>query len=274
MEVTASWVRALQSVPKLWLRARPGQALSLAKELGECWVPAKAPLADALIYEGSEDLFHTPEFHAGKFELQDISSQAVSILCEPLPGETWWDACAGEGGKLLHLSDLMKNQGLIWASDRAAWRLQKLKRRAARARVFNYRSVLWNGGASLPTKTKFDGVLLDAPCSGIGTWHRNPHARWTATLNDVRELSELQESLLAHAASAVKPGGKLVYAVCTLARAETTKVVASFEKLFPEFQPCDLVNPFKPGERGLPQVWFWPQERQGNGMFVAGWKKS
>jgi len=274
MEVTDPWVRALQCEPKLWLRARPGQALSLAKELGECWVPAKAPLADALIYEGREDLFHTPEFHAGKFELQDISSQAVSVLCEPQPGETWWDACAGEGGKLLHLSDLMTNQGLIWASDRAAWRLQKLKRRAARAKAFNYRSALWNGGATLPTKTKFDGVLLDAPCSGIGTWHRNPHARWTATLNDVRELSELQERLLAHAAPAVKSGGKLVYAVCTLTRAETAKVVASFEKQFPEFQRLDLVNPFKPSQRSLGKLWCWPQECQGNGMFVAGWKKS
>ncbi|MGC8000561.1 hypothetical protein ACP3XN_24520, partial [Salmonella enterica] len=83
----------------------------------------------------------------------------------------------------------MENSGLIWASDRAAWRLQKLKRRTARAKVFNYRVAMWDGGVKLPTKTKFDGVLVDAPCSGLGTWQRNPHARWTTTPGDVAELA-------------------------------------------------------------------------------------
>jgi hypothetical protein len=85
-----------------------------------------------LEYRGTQDLFRTPEFHKGSFELQDINSQAVGIICEPKPGETWWDACAGEGGKLLHLSELMENKGLIWASDRVEWRLKKLKQRTAR----------------------------------------------------------------------------------------------------------------------------------------------
>ena len=89
-------------------------------------------------YEGIEDLFRTEEFHAGEFELQDINSQIVSLVCAAKPGETWWDACAGEGGKTLHLSSLMENKGLIWSSDRAEWRLKNLKRRAARAKVFNF----------------------------------------------------------------------------------------------------------------------------------------
>ena len=113
----------------------------------------------------------------------------------------------------------MANRGLIWASDRAEWRLQKLRRRAARAKVFNYRPARWDGGARLPTRTKFDGVLVDAPCSGLGTWQRNPHARWTTTVEDVRELAELQRRLLAHTAPSLKPGGRLIYAVCTLTRA-------------------------------------------------------
>src|SRR6185295_12507460 len=139
---------------------------AVAQRLGNCKRFGSGALADTLEYNGNNDLFRTPEFHEGEFELQDISSQAVGLICNPKPGETWWDACAGEGGKLLHLSGLMENKGLIWASDRAAWRLQKLKRRTARAKVFNYRSAPWNGEAKLPTKTKFDGVLLDAPCSG------------------------------------------------------------------------------------------------------------
>ena len=111
---------------------------------------------------------------------------------------------------MLHLSDLMANKGLIWASDRAEWRLKRLKLRAGRAQVFNYRSALWNGGKNLPTQSRFDGVLVDAPCGGVGTWQRNPHARWTTTESDIDELAGVQRDLLAHAARAVKPGGKLV----------------------------------------------------------------
>ena len=230
-------------------------------------------MPDALIYEGDEDLLRTAAFHEGQFEIQDIASQAVGLLCPPQPGETWWDACAGEGGKLLHLSDLMQNKGLIWASDRAEWRLKNLKRRTARARCFNYRAAVWDGGAKLPTKTKFDGVLVDAPCSGIGTWQRNPHARWTTSMNDVRELAQVQKDLLTYAANAVKPGGKLVYAVCTLARSETSEVVKYFDGQEPDFEALPLVHPFTPGSVPVHPLCMWPQETGGNAMFVAAWRR-
>lgn len=221
IQITPGLARALQTEPRLWLRARPGRGGSLAERFRHCRVFGPPPLSDTLEYLGQEDLFRTAEFHAGDFELQDLSSQAVGLVCAPAPGQTWWDACAGEGGKMLHLSDLMSNKGLIWASDRAEWRLRKLRRRAARAKVFNYRTAVWAGGPKLPTKTKFDGVLIDAPCSGTGTWQRNPHARWTLRETDLKELSELQKRLMVHAAAAVKPGGKLVYSVCSLAQSET-----------------------------------------------------
>jgi 16S rRNA (cytosine967-C5)-methyltransferase len=274
MNCPGAWLRALQSEPRLWLRAKRGQGKTLAHQLGECWIPPQPAFADAVEYQGTEDLFRTPEFHAGEFELQDIASQAVGLLCDPQPGETWWDACAGEGGKTLHLSDLMQNKGLIWASDRAEWRLKKLKLRARRAGGFNYRMVLWDGGAKLPTKTKFDGVLVDAPCSGVGTWQRNPHARWTTTPEDVHELSVVQLNLLASVAPAVKSGGKLIYSVCTLTRAETTQVADAFTAKFPDFEPVPLVNPFEgaPQPRAYP-LWLWPQDTQGNGMFVAAWQR-
>jgi 16S rRNA (cytosine967-C5)-methyltransferase len=271
MEVTGPIARFLQTEPLLWLRARAGSGKQLAAKLGDCRIQGDGLQADTLQYLGTEDLFRTPEFHAGEFELQDLSSQAVGWLCAPKPGQTWWDACAGEGGKILHLSALMQNKGLIWASDRAAWRLQKLKRRAARADVFNYRSALWDGGTRLPTKTKFDGILIDAPCTGVGTWHRNPHARWTTSPKDVSELSALQLQLLRNAAPALKPGGKLVYAVCTLTRAETVEVAADFERAVPNFKSMQLANPLKPGAGPQSLTWLWPQESGGNGMFVAAW---
>jgi len=273
MEVGDDWLRSLQREPKLWLRAKRGQASSLAEKLFAADVSPLLP--DALIYRGEEDLFKTPEFHAGEFEIQDIASQMVGLLCDPKLDETWWDTCAGEGGKTLHLSDLMQNKGMLWASDRAEWRLTKLKRRAGRAKVFNYRSAFWDGGAKLPTKTKFDGVLVDAPCSGIGTWQRNPQARWTTTPNDVRELSEIQRKLLANVVPSVKPGGKLIFSVCTLTRAETTEVVAAFNAGQPDFEP--LVFPeIKLNERtvsGASSLTLWPQDLGGNGMFIAGWRR-
>lgn len=264
------WLRTLQRPPNLWLRAKRGQGNALAEKLLHA-EPRLLP--DALVYAGAEDLFRTPEFHAGEFELQDISSQAVGFICNPQPGGTWWDACTGEGGKLMHLSELMQNKGLIWASDRAEWRLKHLKRRAARAKAFNYRAALWNGGAKLPTKTKFDGVLVDAPCSGVGTWQRNPHARWTTTLDDVKELAAVQKQLLANVAASLKPGGKLIYSVCTLTKSETIDVVEFFEKQFPDFKPLAVSNPLQPNAVASPQVWLWPQDCGGNGMFVAAWRK-
>ncbi|MSU58664.1 MAG: RsmB/NOP family class I SAM-dependent RNA methyltransferase [Pedosphaera sp.] len=265
MDVSEDWLRSLQREPKLWLRAKRGQGGGLAAKLGAA---RTLDFPDAVVYEGDTDLFKTPEFHAGEFEIQDIASQAVGLLCDPQPGETWWDACAGEGGKTLHLSDLMANKGLIWVSDRAAWRLQKLKRRTARAKVFNYRAALWDGGAKLPTKTKFDGVLLDAPCSGLGTWHRNPHARWTVTLGDVRELAEVQQRLLAHVAPAVKPGGRLIFSVCTLTRRETTAVADAFSESEPAFERLPLGGP-ENRSRALASAAHLLKDK----MFVAVWRR-
>ncbi len=160
---------------------------------------------------------------------------------------------------------------MIRASDRAPWRLQRLKRRAARARVFNYRTALWDGGQKLPTRTKFDGVLVDAPCSGIGTWQRNPHARWTATAQDVKELSALQGQLLANVAPAVTPGGKLIYAVCTLARSETIAVVEGFEGRPLGFERLPTPHPLESSSSPRAEFDLWPQHFGGNGMFIATW---
>jgi 16S rRNA (cytosine967-C5)-methyltransferase len=277
MDISPAWARAIQGESKLWLRARRGQGRSLVEKLGAARVE-KIFMPDAVCYKGEEDLFRRAEFHAGEFEIQDIASQAVGLLCAPKPGETWWDACAGEGGKLLHLSDLMQNKGLIWASDRAAWRLKNLKRRTARAKVFNYRAALWDGGTKLPTKTKFDGVLVDAPCSGVGTWQRNPHARWTTTAGDVKELAEVQTRLLAHVAPSVKPGGKLIYSVCTLTKTETEDVANAFNGNQPAFEPLVLPGGFSGSEcpslvpPGAAMT-IWPQDLSGNGMFIAAWRR-
>ena len=223
----------------------------------------------ALRYRGTADLHRTPAFQSGAFQIQDLASQMVGHACAPGPGETWWDACAGEGGKTLHLSDLMGNKGLIWATDRSVRRLGLLKKRAGRAGMFNYRGAVWTGTGPAPFKTKCDGVLVDAPCSGVGTWQRNPHARWTTTLEDVAELAAVQAALLARAAPSVKPGGRLVYSVCTLTRSETTAVADAFEAAHPDFEPA----PVAISAQSSPRVFLLPEDLNANGMFIAAWKR-
>ncbi len=296
--IPPAWLLQLQREPPLWIRARQADAAALPAALGDC-LPAEMPLlrtvrpVTALRYRGARDLFLTPEFQQGRFEIQDLASQLVGHACAPRPGETWWDACAGEGGKTLHLADLMRNRGLIWATDRSDRRLRVLKKRAARAGVFNYRTATWSGGPNPPVKTRFDGVLVDAPCSGVGTWQRHPQARWTTTPADVAELAAVQRRLLDIAAGSLKPGGRLVYAVCTLTRAETVGVAAEFGQRHPEFAPAAVFSEVR-GQRSevsdsraetrdchsptsdlcpLTSLTLWPQDLDANGMFIAAWRR-
>jgi 16S rRNA (cytosine967-C5)-methyltransferase len=275
MDLPAAYLRRLQTEPVLWIRGKVGKAKELARDLGSCAQPqlpdsiaGGAKLA-ALRFTGPSDLHRTPQFREGAFEIQDLSSQLVGLACAPHPTETWWDACAGEGGKTLHLSDLMGNKGLIWATDRSVRRLALLKKRAARAGMFNYRGAAWTGAGPAPFKTKCNGVLVDAPCSGVGTWQRNPHARWTTTPGDVAELAAVQASLLAHAAPSVKVGGRLVYAVCTLTRSETTGVADAFTAAHADFEPTPLAI----SAAASPRIALLPQDLEANGMFIASWKR-
>ena len=275
MALPAAFLRQLQREPSLWIRTKIGATAEIARGLGACDVPilpaglsVPAGLA-ALRYRGTADLHKASAFQSGGFEIQDLASQLVGQACAAQAGETWWDACAGEGGKTLHLSDLMRNKGLVLATDRSLRRLSVLKRRAARAGMFNYRASVWTGTGPPPFRTKCDGVLIDAPCSGVGTWQRNPHARWTTSLEDVRELAAVQAGLLERAAPSVKPGGRLVYSVCTLTRSETEAVADGFGKAHPEFEPAPLaISP----ERASRAV-LLPQDLDANGMFIAAWKR-
>jgi 16S rRNA (cytosine967-C5)-methyltransferase len=275
MELSVSYLRRLQQEPALWIRTKSGATDTVAKDLGSCEKPSlPASLAlpatlSALRYRGHEDLHKAAGFQSGTFEIQDLSSQLVGHACDPKPGETWWDACAGEGGKSLHLSDLMLNRGLLWATDRSVRRLAVLKKRAARAGMFNYRTAVWTGASSAPFRTPCDGVLVDAPCSGVGTWQRNPHARWTTSIDDVRELTAVQSALLGNAARSVKVGGRLLYSVCTLTRSETASVADGFEASHRDFEPA----PLSIAKDAVARISLLPQELDANGMFVAAWRR-
>ncbi|MGB5712343.1 MAG: 16S rRNA (cytosine(967)-C(5))-methyltransferase [Waterburya sp.] len=169
-----------------------------------------------------------PGYREGWWVIQDSSAQLVTHLLDPQPGETIIDACAAPGGKTTHIAELMKDRGRIIACDRAVKRLNKVRENAARLQLV---SIQIQGGDSR-NQPEFaniaDRVLLDAPCSGLGTLHKRPDIRWKQTASAIGELFELQKELLEQASNWVKPKGILVYATCTLNVLENEKVIQSF----------------------------------------------
>lgn len=178
-------------------------------------------------------------FADGWVEVQDEGSQIVSLLANPDSGAVVIDACAGAGGKSLHLAELMQDEGNLIAIDVDAGRLRELDRRARRAGIRCIKPVL-AGDFSLDSFVgKADLVLIDAPCSGVGTIRRNPGFKWSVTEKLVSHYSEKQSELLAANSRYVKPGGRLVYSTCSLLRKENEDVVMKFLRGFSGFQPFD-----------------------------------
>jgi 16S rRNA (cytosine967-C5)-methyltransferase len=188
------------------------------------------------------NVFSLKSFQDGYFEMQDEGSQILPLLIDPKPTSKILDACAGAGGKTLGFAAIMKNRGEIFATDTNGYRLKELKKRSRRAGAFNIRPLEVATVGDLPDKFKdyFDVVFVDAPCSGLGTIRRNPGMKWTVTEETVNEVSKKQSGILRQCASLVKPGGRLVYATCTLIKQENEDVVNQFVA---EFQQFNLVLP-------------------------------
>lgn len=179
-------------------------------------------------------------YEAGGFALQDEASQLVAHLLAPAPSDRVLDACAGRGGKTLHLAALVGPGAPLVAMDRNPGALAQLRARAARLRLPAPRPtpVQADLAAPLPlrSETRFDAVLLDAPCSGLGVLRRNPEIKWRLTPADLEDLAARQARLLEAAAARVKPGGVLVYSVCTRNPAEGPEQVAAFLAAHPELE--------------------------------------
>lgn len=171
-------------------------------------------------------------FESGAIEVQDAGSQFVSLASGARPGMTVIDLCAGGGGKTLALAAMMENRGRIIASDIDRGRLSRLPARAERAGVTIAEPLLLDGGREIDALERFTGsadlVLIDAPCSGTGTWRRNPEARWRLTPDRLARLNATQTSLLDLGSRCVKPGGALVHIVCSLLDAEGSDQVQAF----------------------------------------------
>lgn len=260
-----------QRRPPVWLRSQTADGPGLLSELRAAGLELEADprLPSALHMPPPRVNLRTLEaFHAGRFEVQDLASQLIGWVCAPRPGQRWWDACAGAGGKTLHLADLMQRRGAVTASDIRLYKLEDLRRRARRAGFPNIRTREWKGKALPERRGNFDGVLVDAPCSCSGTWRRNPDGRWTTQATDLAEFAELQLRLLTHAATAVRPGGVLVYATCSMFRRENRQVVEAFLGAETGF----VLEPFAHPLGGLQTdgtLQTWPWDGDCDAMFAA-----
>jgi 16S rRNA (cytosine967-C5)-methyltransferase len=189
-----------------------------------------SPLApDGLELETNVNAYGLRSFKEGRFELQDAASQIVAELAAPPPRGNIVDACAGAGGKTLALGALLGNKGRLTALDVSEKKLIELRKRARRAGLTNV--------STSPPAKKADRVLVDAPCSGLGVLRRNPEARWRLKPDDVRELPEKQRQILEQSLKYVAEGGRIIYATCTVTRAENDDVFDAFVAAHPELEP-------------------------------------
>jgi 16S rRNA (cytosine967-C5)-methyltransferase len=182
---------------------------------------------DALVVVGHAVLHTTTAYQDGLFEVQDEGSQAVAAAVGAQPGEVIVDLCAGAGGKTLHLAAQMKGTGVLYACDVHRGRLQGLRARASRAGAHNIRIHELTDDGDMPAHVSVaaDRVLVDAPCSGSGVVRRNPDIGWKLREADIPRLTSLQRSILDRAATLVRPGGMLVYATCSVLRAENEELI-------------------------------------------------
>ena len=250
---------ALASRPPLWLRlqaADPAPVLAEFDGLGWAWM--RSPLlAGALALPPDTDVARTGAYRSGAVEIQDIGSQLVLESVGVAPGGSWLDACAGSGGKTLQLAAMLGPGGRVCARDARRAPLDALAERAARAGLAGRIDV----GTPLDPPGGFDGVLVDAPCSGSGTWRRSPHLKWATGPSAVRDAAARQAALLRENLTRVRPGGLLVYATCSLCRSENESVVGAFLRENPGVEPV------------LPGRTLMPQSHDGDGFFVSALRR-
>ncbi len=186
-------------------------------------------IADALLLEERQNIFTRQQFKDGLFEVQDAGSQLIAPFLRVEPGMRVVDACAGGGGKTLHLAALLQNKGRIIAMDTEAWKLEELKKRARRAGASNIETRVIESSKTIKRQeNSADRLLLDVPCSGLGVLKRNPDAKWKLSLEAIEKVRLTQQKIINDYSVIVKPGGMMVYATCSVLPSENEKQVEKF----------------------------------------------
>jgi 16S rRNA (cytosine967-C5)-methyltransferase len=275
-EEAAGLATASNQVPPLVGRVNPTRTNreTLLEELRERLPDARpcryAPLGIELGHHGFPG--HDPAFLDGRFSIQDEASQLVVELLDPQPGDQVLDACAAPGSKTCGIAERLGPEGRVSALDRNAARLGLVQRGARRLGLDNVRTREADATLPLPDEPPYDRVLVDAPCSGLGTLRRNPDARWRFDEDAVTRLAEVQAAILRRAAAVLRPGGTLVYSTCTLLAEENEAIVAAFLEEAKDFAVAareTLPGAVWPlvGEEGFLQT--WPHRHETDGFFAV-----
>lgn len=270
------YIISFQKRPPTWLRRSPATPSDTWETMLRKGLPIQpwpyfstaARLDKPISRQHLRSQFSTP------IEIQDLASQAVGLVAAPKPQETWWDCCAGGGGKALHLADLMEGKGRIVATDPRKSALEELMRRARRHQSNTSIQINVTAAEQYEPVVSFDGIIVDAPCSGMGTWSRNPDARWRTMPHDVDKNAARQAALLDHVVRFLKPGGTLVYSVCTITRAETVDQLERFQAQHADMELEAVSNPLYPMSSVKSKaLWIYPWEGPCGAMFIASWRK-
>ena len=257
------------------------------QELKLAGIPARlTPFSPwGLRVDGKPALNKLDAFTRGAIEVQDEGSQLLALLADARRGQMVVDFCAGAGGKTLALGAAMRNTGRLYAFDTSAHRLDNLKPRLARSKLSNVHPAAIAHERDDRIKRlagKIDRVIVDAPCSGLGTLRRNPDLKWRQSPEGVLELTAKQKAILESAARLLKPGGRIVYATCSLLPAENEEIARAFSAAHPAFKPLlvqELLEHAKVSgaadlcsEGGL-YLRLWPHRHATDGFFAAAWEK-
>src|SRR4051812_250310 len=229
---TSPHLDALNSRANIWVRIQANDRNLVIDEFkAQGWtIESSLEYPDALRLPPNAEVAASDAYRRGFVEIQDLGSQLVLAHApQPLTGR-WLDACAGAGGKTLQLARLLGDHGQVAATDIRVEILDELDDRAKRARLTNITIVQKPG-------EQYDGILVDAPCSGSGTWRRQPHLKWYVKPETIAKFRATQAEILQLNAARVKPGGLLIYATCSLSHHENHDVVAAFLAAHPEFKP-------------------------------------
>ena len=265
-ERAEAFALACNQAPALDLRVNPLRSsreavLAALAEAGEALQPEALAEPQGIVLRGRVgDLRRLPGFTAGHWCVQDRSAQRIAPLLDPQPGQRLLDACAAPGGKSTHLAELIGDQGEIWAVDRAEARLRRLQRNAERLGLQSIRPLTADAAALAELRPEwrghFDRILVDAPCSGLGTLARHADARWRIQPAAIAELVQLQRQLLEGLLPLLRPGGRLVYATCTVHPAENGELIS---QLLADHPHWSLLSSSQ----------WWPGEDAGDGFFAA-----
>ena len=273
-DLLAKFGEACQTRPPVWLRTTTANLNKLRTQLKNESIPHEQPYSTIPLLKlpAGTSLGKLSRGTLSWYTIQDLASVCVGLICTPGKGQKWWDVCAGAGGKSLHLAELMENSGRVVATDIRSRPLAELHRRVKLYRLDSIRSYQLDQKYKNAPVMHFSGILVDAPCSGLGTWSRNPDARWRTEATHFESNRQRQLSILARAHKQLTPGGYLVYAVCSLAASETTSVIASFLKKNPEYALVPVKHPLT-GVITDGQVTIYPWDGPCNGMYIARMQK-